>query len=119
MPRKLDPFFWNTGIFIVLQTRKLGGNCWVMDQPHRIGPIVHWAKPRPTSVRAREHLRPQGSETPSQASTIRDKTKIQDVRDPCPRPPRPFASEAFKTIESETSESEALELRDKNLNPFE
>jgi hypothetical protein len=44
-----------------------------MDQPHRTGPIVHWAKSKPTRVRARECLRPRASEAPSQASSIQDR----------------------------------------------
>jgi hypothetical protein len=64
-PRKFDPFFRNIGISLLLQTRKLGGNCWVMDQL-QTGPIVHWPKSKPKQVRAREHLKAQDSENRSQ-----------------------------------------------------
>jgi hypothetical protein len=107
-----------------------------MDQPHSIGPIIQWAKSKPTGARPSKRLEPQASETPSQTSSIRDpfsglehprplfRPRTSETKSSYSKCSRLIVSETSEAIEPETSESEAhvskaLKARDRNLNPIE
>ena len=87
------------GISIILQTRKLRGNCWVMNQPLS-SPIAHRPKSKPRKVKTWE---PSGPEPPRR-------------KDPRPRTQfdasETLESKASETYVSEASELETLEFRD-------